>query len=533
MSRQWAEVIFLAANAFGWVAGSACVAASGFLVYASRKPDAPALLERTAGRLSRAAHLPLALAVASCGAAAAIKLAAWGLFQQTYDSTVSLQLAWSFSHGRGVAGSVFAPTLLAYHFSFLSPLISPLLRVWQSPGAFALAHGLAVGAIVPGVYLLAREYSPRSSVPVLAALLAFSHPLYQSLTQTLIEDSVFAPALFIWCVYFWKSGRRTPAVVLGLLFLAAKEEAPLVFVGLGIFGLVEDRKDRRPAALIAAAILVWFAQMRVIQHYRVPAIDDSCTNVWGYLSAFGNSSGTVIAGILREPRRFVFQVVWPPQRWGTAVRMLAYAGFAPLLSGGALLPAAIPWVFHQIAEPRSPFHQLGGYYGAFIFGPLAWSASIGLARAERRLQGPSKRLLAALVFAAAGAGLLNGAGYYRPRLLPGAWRESVPRALALIGPNDKVWADGYLGPQLAFRPSIKGLPGRLPNCEFELGLFMPDAVLFSEYWVAVSDPETVRRIFSFLEKNGFETVFRDGDLVLLKRPRSRPSAATGGGVVLP
>lgn len=341
MSRPWAELVFSAANALGWAAGSACLAAAGCCFYARRNSSALGILDRSADRLSRADDFPLVLAVAACGSAAAIKLAAWSLFQQTYDSTVSLQLAWNFAHGRGVEGSVFAPTLLAYHFSFLSPLISPLLRVWESPGAFALAHGLAVGAIVPGIYLLARRYSPRSYVPVLAALLAFSHPLYQSLTQTLIEDSVFAPALFIWCVYFWTSGRRTPAVVLGLLFLAAKEEAPLVFVGLGIYGVVQNRRDWKPAALIAAAVLVWFAQMRVIYSFRGPEIGDGCTNVWTNFSSFGNSSATVLAGMLRRPWDVVLQAVWPLERWRTFLRAMSYAGFVPLLAprAGADRPA--------------------------------------------------------------------------------------------------------------------------------------------------------------------------------------------------
>lgn len=522
---NWARFVYSSANWLGWIGGVASLSAAAAV---GLRPEVLARFEKRlrGPRWASGPAAPWALAAAACGAAAALRLATFRQFQLTGDSGVIAQFAWNFAHGAGWSGSAEPPSHLAYHFSVASPLLSPLFWIWPSAGALTLAQALAIGAVVPGVFLLARGHSRSPVVPWLAALLAFSHPLYQGLVQTIIEDSVYAPALFVWAVYFGESGRRLPALVFGALLLTTKEEAPLIFVGLGLYALWSRRlKWSTALLLIAGAVLVLSGEMRVIRQSRGSDVSAACTDHWSYFKGLGGSGEAVVRTALSRPWLVALQLVRPPEKIWTASRVILMAGGFPLLAGGALWVFLVPWLAHQLAFAESGFHQLNGFYAGFVCGPLLWAAVLGLCRAEKRIPAGRRHWLAAIALAAAGAGLAGSAGYYRSGLLPSSWETSVPSALARIAPDSKVWCDSYLLPYAGLRRYVKKMPSFLPDCIFESQLFMPDDVLLSTYWARLADPAVVLRLTDFFKRSRFEVVFQEKDLILLHRAGAAPSPA--------
>lgn len=520
-----ARLIYASANWLGWIGGVALLSAAAAI---GLRPELFSRLEKRLERLpwTNGPAAPWLWAAAACGAAVALRLAMFRQYQLTGDSGVIAQFAWNFAHGHGWATSSEPPSHLAYHFSLTSPLLSPLLWLWPSAGVLALAQGLAIGAVAPGVFLLARRHSRSAVVPWLAALLAVSHPIYQCFMQTIIEDSVYAPALFIWAVYSWDRGERLRAVVFAALLLTTKEEAPLIFIGLGLHALWSRELERRSACLlIAAAVLVWLGEMKLIQGSRGPDVSAACADHWGYFQGLGGSGGAVVRTALSKPWLVARELVWPPEKIWTAARLVLMAGAFPLYGGSALLAGVVPWLVHQLAGAQSGFHKINAFYGGFVYGPLLWAGVLGLCRAERTIAAGRRHWLALIVFAAAGAGLAGEAGYYRSGLLPSSWESSVPRALSRIAPDSKVWCDSYLLPYAGLRHYVKKLPGGLPDCVFDAQLFLPDDVLLTTYWARLADPAVVERIMNFLNLNGFEIVFQEKDLILLHRRGAVPSRA--------
>ncbi len=511
----WASWVYSFANLATLALGTACLLAALALVWRpALHSGAEAWFRRTARtRGGRAGLWAAGLAVPAF--AALVKLAMYASFQLTRDSANVVQFAWNFAHGYGAVSTLSPPTHLAFHFSFTSLLLSPLLRLWDSTAVFALVYGAAVGAVIPGVYLLARRRTKSPLHASLAALLAACHPLYLGMVGTIIEDSSLAPAIFIWGVYFWECGQTPAALAAAALLLTTKEQAPFVLAGFGLY-LAARREDRRlktGLALAAACVLCWFGEMAFIDSMRGGDWAPGSTSPWTLFPWLDVSHGP-IAGLIHGPWRAAVNLVTPPVKLLTAAKLFFFAGGLPLVSGAPLLAVLVPWLPQQLADWRLPFHQLGGSYAGFVLGPLLWAAVAGYCVALERLAPRGRTLLAAGLLLVAGLGAVQSAGYYRPRLMPSSWRKAVPDAMALIPPDAKVWCDGYLLPQLALRRYVKKLPNALPDPFFELEPFVPDRVLLSAYWLAVSDPATVRRVLATMSADGLVPVFREKDLVL-------------------
>lgn len=447
-----------------------------------------------------------------------LKMAQYQNFQMTSDSAHVVHYAWNTIHGYGYFSSMYGMPTLAGHFSLTAAMLSPFLLLWNNLNTFIILHGIALGSIALGVYLISKRRTDSRLLPWLLAILAVSHPRFQDLMSTILEDSVFAAPLFIWAAYFLETAHPVlAAACLGLL-LTGKEEATAVLCGVGLYFMFrKDKKTALGGILVAASVLLSFFEIAVIMRHRNALPPDRVTPGIDFIfPALGRSAAEVVSNITHKPWVFPAALVYPPANFLPAVHNLLYAGLFPLLSGAAILPVYCAWIPHQLASEQFNYHRLLSYYGAFLLGPLLFATVVGATRAWKRL-GPTKHgLLASYILLIASIGFMSG-GAYHSKLMPSSWRTSVPKIIPLIPPESKLWCEGYLTPHFALRRYIKYLPNSLPNDIFERDLFMPDQVLLSAYWMRVSDPSSVERIMEFIRRERFEIVFQEKDLMLFQR----------------
>lgn len=518
---DWSKSIYLAADLTWSCLGIASLALALFVL--ARKKILESLAARRACIVLFGVYLP--------GLIALLKLAQFLTYQAAGDSGTFANMVWNTAHGFGFNSSVLGDrSYFTYHFAFTSALLAPLLWLWNSIAILSLVQGVVIASSVLGVYWLSQKYAPKDSLfPCAAALLAASHPLFKILMETILDNSVYAFPFFIWMVYFWESRKKMLALISALLLLTTREQAPFIFFGLGLYFLFENgpRHWRGPVFLMAGAIVLWFAEMGLINRVRG---DWNLFSFWDRYSHLGGSLEAVTRRAVTRPWDFLAALVYPwPKLW-TVAGALLQAALLPAAAGAALFPLLVSWLPNQLADPTLDYHKLQAHYSAFMLGPLLWAGLRGMRRVLGGINQRHHRHLVVAILLVAAVNFLTSGGYYHPevRVVPGHWATSAPRALAHVPRDAKVWCDGYLLPHLAMRRYVKVLPYNFSDPYFGPNLFLPDYVVLSLYWAQImegSEPGSSRRIFKFLGDRGFQTVFREKDLLVLAHPDAGKNSA--------
>ncbi|MBI3297798.1 MAG: DUF2079 domain-containing protein [Elusimicrobia bacterium] len=491
--------------------GLACLAAACAVLDGSRL----ARLEAWLAARDRAARLLLGIALPA--AFVLFKLAQYADFHLMKESAGVANAFWNAAHGHGLVSAIYGgQSYLGGHFAFTFLLLAPVLWLVQSMTPFAVLHGAATGIIGLAAFELGRGAGKSSLLGWLAALMTVSNPMFRSVAVSFIDNVILAPALFLWAVHCWRTGRRGAALALGALLVTTREQVPFLLAGLALAGLAGPRGGRgRMLGLLAGATGLWLFELWVIRSSKGAWTDYFDT--WGLFVHLGDSPGDIARNALLRPWLFAAALVWPWSKLWLAVKTLGSFALFPLLAGPALIPALATWLPHQLAASGTAFHGLQEHYAALLFGPLVWASVAGLVAVDR-LGASARKAGFALALGACGANFVTSAVFLPPeRSFPAAWHEAVPALASRIPSDAPLWCDEYLSPHFAARRYIKALPFG-PEAVFERGAFKPEKVLYSEYWVRRAQAATVAGIFETLRGEGFVVEARAGDLVLLSRP---------------
>lgn len=507
-----------------FLGGLTCLAAAAFVILrpalSNRLEEAAAALGASR-RLRRAGFLLLGAAFPAV--MAAYKLVQFHSLELMFDTGITSNMLWNAAHGYGLYSSVLGgESFFATHFSFFILVFVPLIRIWESTAALAVAHGLAVGSTLPAVYLLARRLSGSASAAWLLTVLTLSHYFFHELWCATINNHVFILPLCLWMLCAWEHGWKRAAAVFALSLLTTLEQLPFLFFGLGLYAWVAGPRGgagkKAAIALCAGSAALFLAELAVIEWKRagLPPLWDS----WRNFSGLGGSPEAVLLRAATRPWELAAALVWPWPKLLRAAGVLLSLGALPLAAGPAAIPGFFMWIPQQLADEGSPYHRLSGVESAYIFAPFLWACAHGLARAWSAGGGRYRPFAAAAVLAASGAGFLRSANFLQPEWLnPAHWRETLPRALANVPPRASVWCDEFFLPHLSMRRYVKA-PTRNRSGWFERGLFVPDRVVFSTHWFSRADPAYVRDVAARLKEWRFAPVFQEKDVIVLANPET-------------
>ena len=512
LASAWPKLVFLAMEWQWMILGAACL---GLSLALALKANSLSLFERQA----RAHEKRVSVAVAWLTAWIVLfKLAQFVRFQLLLDSGVTANLVWNLAHGYGWISSLIGDKpFIAVHFAYAAGLLAPLLWLHESTGTLAAAQGAATGAALWGVFLLARRILREPAAAVAITALCASQLFFHGLIGSVVHSTALEAPLFIWMIYCRLANRRVLAIILALALLSACEDVPFVFFGLGacVFFSCEGRDKLKGLALAGAAVLIFAGEMTLIHRAQRGWAMAADFWHWQLYGNLGSDPGALARIALTRPWKIAALLAAPAAKLWTPVWALGFFSFLPLLAGPVLLPFAAVWLPHQLAGLGSGYHEFNAHNAALGYATLCWAAIVGFRRALELVPAAKRR-------GASGALFMRYSDFYlSPLLFPSKWATAAPRALARIRPGAKVWCDEFLLPQLALMRHVRTLPGQLPDASFTPDLFLPDQVLLSTNWFRFATPDAGRRITGFLQRRGFQPVFREADLILLERPGGR------------
>jgi len=319
------------------------------------------------------------------------------------------QMVWNTLRGRVLEFSTYenAPidlpleqfrrtdTLLAYHVELLLVPIALLYLVWSSPLALLLLQVLVVSLGAYAVFELARQ---RLNSPTAGLAFALAYLLAPGIEGAMLSDFhavSLTASLLLFALYFAEQRRFGLYFLLLGLAMLAKEDVPVLAVGLGAYlGLV--RGQRRVGLITVAMGAGWFAIcMWVILPYfnglgGSPFLDR--------LALFGPTLRASLVSAVRDPA-LVLNWLARPEILRYLVGLLASAGFLSLFHPQLLLVAA-PLVAVNVFSTWSWTYSGGDHYSAailpFVFSAAIFGADSLAAWLLRRFGWPRRRVVMAL-----------------------------------------------------------------------------------------------------------------------------------------
>jgi uncharacterized membrane protein len=420
-------------------------------------------------------------------------------------------------HGRSFWGDHFGLTFLA---------LVPLYAIGFGAGGLLLLQAIAMAAVAPILFLLARAYGADGWLAALPALIWLASPL------TLIPNvqdvhavPLVAPVIAA-SVLALKHDRFVLFGVAAVIACCAREDVALIYVMLGVVVALEGRR-RLGAAIGAAAVGVFvFATLIFMPSF-------SSSTDW-FVARFagerGESLGDVVRWTATNPVAALGDLFAPENLLICAALIVTTGGLCLLAPRWMLL--GVPALAHNLLSAYEPQHQLRDHY----YVPVALSFAIAGAVGAGRLAtlGRRARLLAAggatfaLLSVSFGLVWAKGVSEWSSSESDAFGGAAARRELLELIPDDEpAAASSHLTPHLTHRPELYTLPLPFLGRE-EFGTDWSERELARRAdrvrWVALDTidrpyelDDTPERLSELLPRLGFRELARRGSVAIYVR----------------
>jgi len=486
-------------------------------------------------------HLPLLLTWVMTGAfALAYALQAVlrheGLRSNALDLGYEDQVLWNTLHGRPFAFSLLSgggfsldyqaslahavPTLLGYHAELLLAPLSLLYAVIPDVRALLAFQALAVCAGALAAFGLARRRLHSDWAGCFVALAYLCSPFVEAELLSDFHTVALDSALFMLLFYLIERRWLIAVVATGIAAAAAKEDAPVGLVLLGLWALLLRRW--RSGGILLALVGAAFALFDfgwLIPHFS-PEQSSPFLARYGYL---GNAPLAILAHLIRHPATVAPTLGSTESRsyfWG----LLGSSGGLPLLSPLTLL-VGLPSIAINVLS-TFPWMRTGmAHYSALVLPVLIASAVEGIQFAQHRWElarvrvGRSVWRRAGAVALAAWLATAAGVTHYQLGAGPGgrafslaapdAHARQLARFLAQIPADDAVSTSSSLAPHLSHRQELYLFPNILDAQDILLDLTT------SPFPVSWEDQRV--RLLGLLQTGDFGVADAADGYVLLRR----------------
>lgn len=465
-----------------------------------------------------------------------------------YDLGTFDQGIWLAGQGGDLFVTVRGLHLLGDHVRLFSFVLAPLYWAWDDVRALLVLQSVAIAAGAFFVGRLASRELPGRPALVLALVAGYLlHPAVQNLNLDHAHPDAFASTFLLASLDYLRAGRLLPFSIAAALAMSCKEDVPLVFVALGLALMLDPRRRRLGAVLVAVAGAYFALCIGVI----LPAFNGvgffrtESRGFFAGLGSHGADPSWLFGRLFRvESGEYLFSLGAPN---------LFLFLFSPL----SVVPALPALAANLLSDASYPRDLLYHYQTSIL--PFLYLGTIdSLARFDRVRRGEAPP---------AGAGGLRGSGWRgaAPVVLPllmlsaclaanAAWSRlpllespaKIRDAVASLRGDHRIARLNRLVDRIPADAVVSAHYTLVPHLSHRRGIYLfPNPFEVREWGIAGEnphDPESVEYIFvqdawghesttpmaaEIAERYGLEPVERDNRVALYGRPQPAGSASCG------
>lgn len=300
----------------------------------------------------------------------------WRFHLHAYDFGIFSQGTWLLSTLHDPFVTVRGLPLFADHSSYILILIAPLYAVFSTPSTLIVVLVLALAAVAPAAYLVARQAGATPMFAVVSSVMVLMQPaLWWHMEDSFHPEALVIPLVVI-SVWLIQRGHHGWAVAAIMLALTAKEDVGLLIVPLGLvvaWALHERRVGFTIAGLGVGAFLLNFLVL-------LPAWSPSGELLYSYrYERLGEGPLGIVVGLLTKPDVW-WDVLTDPRRIGyVAVLTLAL----PLcVVAPRWLLVGLPTLLANIFSNHGYQYEVQYHYTAYLIVAVVLASAFGAARAS-------------------------------------------------------------------------------------------------------------------------------------------------------
>jgi uncharacterized membrane protein len=443
-----------------------------------------------------------------------------------YDLALTDQELWLLAHGHTPQNTLDGRLMWGEHLNITLALLAPLWALGAGAKTLLVLQALAMAAVGPLLFLLARAHGAGAWLATLPAFVWLASPLtLAACLEDVHHAPLVAPAI-VGSIVALARGRLVVFAVLALVASLAKEDISLMYVMLGVVLALEGRR-RLGAAIGAAALAVFVFAVAIF----MPAFGDSASY---YAKRFagdrGDSIGSTLVWMLGHPASAAGDLFTAQNVSICLVLLLTCGGLCLLAPRWMLL--GLPALAHNLLSAYEPQHQLGRQYYVPVTIALAIAGAVGVRRLPE-LGKVTRLALAAGVTAALVSTVVGvssakiGSEWTRGEIANAGGVPVRRAALALIPDDVPVVASPRLAAHLSHRREIYALPLPFLGRRRFVTDWSPNEVerrARGVRWIALDTgdrptefQDAPERLLPLLPDLGFRAVYREGSVIVFRR----------------
>jgi len=411
--------------------------------------------------------------------------------------------AWNTLHGDLAFSSVKGHSALAEHFGPLWLLALPLFAVCRSAWAILAFQAVLWGISAAGVSRLAADLGSRGAWRTLWVLGFCFHPVVVGNVLWGFNEIDAALPILTWLAVFVVRKRWGVVAALSCVGWLAKEEMPLVAIGVAALVALRSRRLALPTGLACASLAAFILVVRVVMPMLGGGRSYALTVRYSHL---GSGLAQAVSALLSHPSA----AIAPPaaaEKVCDLILLLLPLGFLPLKRPSWLLGAAPTALYLWLMN--IPFVFSGGYHYPIPLVPFLFASAMAGSPM------PSGRARVAFALGLCASGLLLVRAIVPAVFMPVANIASVRRAVALVPADASLCTDNQTGVFLAYRRSLRLFPVRDsrpagPPVEYVLNLRVIHNVRFGHLSAAVLRDE----VLALDRRDGYRRSFEEAGVVI-------------------
>lgn len=374
-----------------------------------------------------------------------------------FDLAVFDQVYWNTTQGRLLEssldrGSCTPGSFFGGHFSPLHLALLPFYALVPRAETLVVLQALAIGLGAWPVYVLARDRLRPGAERLVWVL---SYLLVAPLSWMALFDFheiPFAIPFLGWALVFVARGRPWPAVAVLVASFLVKEELPLVALGFAALLLLQRRW--RPALVLGAASVAWFA---IAVKLVIPAFAGGDYRYTSFYAGLGNDELEIVRTVLTDPGRTLGVLADDGRMKLRYLAALFGPGLGLSVASGPFAVLTLPTLAYSLLSDYSHQYSVQTHYPATLVPLAVGTGLLGMARLRGRLRDVATPgvLVASLALAYLYGDVPLGPKFDPSRFAAEPRYAAIAGALAAIPPEARVSASDFVAAQLAHRRYLR------------------------------------------------------------------------------